>query len=156
MQDPESKSGQACPACGARLSGLPSCLELCHQLSFYTLAHPDSEFFIHQYAVDAYAAQHAAQNPKPMTTAFALIGLYLFAEQARTGRQVQLEHMRLAKRRKTWPVFPIPEQRAALNIADVLAAKPGEERDLVIRQWARSVWETWQAQEAAIADLISA
>jgi hypothetical protein len=39
--------------------------------------------------VDAYAAQHATPASKPITTAFALIGLFLFAERGFTGKQVQ-------------------------------------------------------------------
>jgi hypothetical protein len=59
-----------CPGCGLRLPGLrdeasnpkvnasAECQRLCHELSRYTLSHGDA-FFIHQVAVDAYAAQHA-------------------------------------------------------------------------------------------------
>ena len=36
-----------------------SALEMFHLLSYYTLSHSDPVFFIHQYAVDAFAAHYA-------------------------------------------------------------------------------------------------
>ena len=59
-----------------------------HQLSFYTLAHPDKKYFIHQHAVDTYQAQMADENTKPITIIFFLLGLYLYHEKNYTGRQV--------------------------------------------------------------------
>jgi hypothetical protein len=52
-----------------------------HELSFYTLSHPDTVYFIHQHAVDAFAAQTADENTKPIKLTFGLIGLYLFLEK---------------------------------------------------------------------------
>ena len=49
------------------------------ELQYYTLGHGDHTF-IHQHAVDAWAAQHADHNTKPITLAFALVGLYLSGE----------------------------------------------------------------------------
>ena len=50
--------------------------ECYHELTAYTLSHTDPAF-IHQYAVDAFAAQTADDTTKPITLAFALMGLYL-------------------------------------------------------------------------------
>ena len=56
------------------------------ELASYTLAHGDPAF-IHQHVVDAFAAQHATDDSKPIGVAFALIGLYLHVELvARVGR----------------------------------------------------------------------
>ena len=52
------------------------------------LSHGDA-FFIHQVAVDAYAAQHAGPASKTITIAFALIGLCLLLERGYTGKAVQ-------------------------------------------------------------------
>ena len=80
-----------------------------HELAFYRLAHPRTDpEFIHQYAVDASAAQTATAASKPITVAFALIGLYLHLEKGYTGRQVQLAHMQMAATRKTWLSFALP------------------------------------------------
>src|SRR5438067_3221775 len=49
-----------------------------------------------QHVVDAYAAQTARASTKPITLAFALVGLYLHLEKNQTGKQVQRVHMLLA------------------------------------------------------------
>ena len=54
--------------------------------------------FILQHVVDAQVAQTAAAQTKPMTLLFALMGLYLHLEKGFTGREVQLAHMKLAKK----------------------------------------------------------
>jgi hypothetical protein len=131
-----------CACCGALLPPSGRCRDLFDELSYYTLAHGDSRF-IHQHAVDAYAVQHAGENPKPIATAAGLIGLYLFAEKAWTGRQVQAAHMQLGNRMKEWPAFPPSSNPAPVNVATVLAAPAGIERDLAIEEWARSVWKAW-------------
>jgi len=46
------------------------------ELTAYTLSHTDPAF-IHHYAVEAFAAQTADHTTKPITLAFALIGLYV-------------------------------------------------------------------------------
>ncbi|HEX6716913.1 MAG TPA: DUF5946 family protein, partial [Pyrinomonadaceae bacterium] len=63
-----------------------------YELSYYTLAHQEPAF-IHQHIVDAFTAQTADQNTKPIAVAFALIGLCLYLEKNCTGKQVQLAHM---------------------------------------------------------------
>jgi hypothetical protein len=114
-----------------------------NELSYYTISHP-SPSFIHQHIVDAYAAQYADENTKPITLAFALIGLYLYIERNYSGKEVQKAHMQLAKKRKQWPVFDQPEQRGAVTVSDVLAAPTGRERDEAIRKWCASVWEAYR------------
>src|ERR1700731_2368301 len=118
---------------------MPSELELFHELSFYTLAHTDPAF-LHQNAVDAFAAQQADVNTKPIALVFALIGLYLHVEKQFTGRQVQKTHMRLANRRKSWPTIPLPTQRGDIRVSDVIVEPPGPARDLKIHRWCMSVW----------------
>src|SRR6186997_35548 len=87
------------------------------ELASYTLAHGDSAF-IHQHVVDAFAAQHATEDSKPIGVAFALIGLYLHVERGRSGREVQQAHMRLGRQRREWPVFDLPATRGEVTIAD--------------------------------------
>src|SRR5690348_4591092 len=62
--------------------------EAYHELACYTLVHSDPAF-IHQFIVDAYAAQHANAHSKPISVAFALAGLYLHLERGYSGRQVR-------------------------------------------------------------------
>ncbi len=61
--------------------------EAYNELSYYTLSHWDPSF-IHQYIVDAYAAQHADEKSKSIKVAFALIGLYLHNEKHYSGKEV--------------------------------------------------------------------
>ena len=112
------------------------------ELAAYTLTHGDAAF-IHQHVVDAFAAQYATDATKPISVAFALIGLYLHVERGFTGRQVQRAHMMLARRSRSWPVFTLPGTRGAMTAADVLAAPAGPERDRAISVWCASVWSAY-------------
>jgi hypothetical protein len=133
---------------------MPSDEDLFNELAYYTLSHPEPGF-IHQHVVDAQAAQQADERTKPMKVVFALAGLYLFLEKDFSGRQVQLMHMRLAKRRKQWPRLPLPSgPRGEITVAAVMAADPGPARDEIIRAWCRSVWETWQESRPQIVSLL--
>jgi hypothetical protein len=154
-----------CPGCGLRLPRLndgvtnpqvyasAECQRLCHELSLYTLSHGD-EFFIHQVAVDAYAAQHSGPASKPITVAFALIGLCLLLERDHTGKAVQRAHKRLADRSRQWPSFDPPAHRGSVTVADVLRAEPGIERDSALMRWASSVWAAWEPGQQAVRNLI--
>lgn len=127
-----------------------------HELSFYTLAHPDTAYFIHQHIVDAFQAQTANEQTKPIGLTFSLLGLYLYLEKGYTGRQVQLAHMALARNKKTWPVFVLPESRGEISVSNVLDKPPGEIRDSWIKKWCASVWVAYQNNHNAVAKLASA
>ncbi|MES2014356.1 MAG: DUF5946 family protein [Patescibacteria group bacterium] len=129
--------------------------EAYNELSLYTLAHGHPSF-IHQHVVDAYAAQHADENSKPIKTAFALIGLYLMIEKGYTGKQVQNAHMQLAKHQKDWPRFSAPHEVTEVTVHDVLKVPAGKERDKMIGEWCAAVWKMWQAQHAEVAHLVRA
>jgi hypothetical protein len=110
-----------------------------HELCGYTLSLRDAAF-VHQHVVDAWAVQRATPQSKPIATAFGLVGLYLHLERGFTGRQVQLAHVKLARTRRQWPVLPLPGERGAVTVFDVMAAPPGHERDRAIHRWCASVW----------------
>jgi hypothetical protein len=131
---------------------MPTDEELFHELSFYTLAHGDPAF-IHQYIVDAYAAQNATESSKPIGVVFGLIGLYLHVEKQYSGREVQRAHMQLAKRRKEWPRLKPPDAAAKIGVGDVLKAAPGAERDAMIHAWTAAVWESWRESRSIIVEL---
>src|SRR4051794_13943716 len=76
------------------------------ELCSYTLTHGDLAF-IHQHVVDAFGAQSATAETKPVRLTFALIGLLLHVEWKWTGRQVQRAHMQLAARTRDWPTFAL-------------------------------------------------
>ena len=122
------------------------------ELYAYTLARSNSDF-IHQHAVDAFTAQMATAEAKPIAVAFALIGLHLCLERGYTGREVQLAHMRLARLQKHSPTFALPEDLGEISVFDVLLARPGEERDARIKKWCASVWKAWQHAQTSVREL---
>jgi len=129
---------------------MPTDQELYDQLALYTLELRDPAF-LHQNIVDAFTAQHAGADTKPIAIVFALIGLYLHLEKNFTGRQVQLAHMRMARQHKHWNAPPFPTEAASVGVAHVIALPPGPQRDAMIRTWCESVWRTWQPSRAFIA-----
>jgi hypothetical protein len=133
----------------------PTPQDLFHELSFYTLSHPDQPYFIHQHSVDAFTAETANESTKPIAIVFALIGLYLYLEKGFTGRQVQLAHMKMAENKKAWPQLPLPAERGSITVADVLRSAAGEPRDSMIRKWCLSVWAAYQNWHSEIANLAS-
>jgi hypothetical protein len=132
---------------------MPTDEELYNELAYYTLSHPDPAF-IHQLLVDAYTAQHAGASTKPIAVTFALVGLYLAVEKNFTGKQVQRIHMQLARSRRIWPSFSIPDERGAMTVADVASVPPGGDRDAAIHRWWASVWEAWRGSREPIATLL--
>jgi Family of unknown function (DUF5946) len=129
-------------------------LALFQELAFYTLSKGD-EAFIHQHAVDAYAAQHADSMTRPIKIIFGLVGLYLALDRGWTGRQIQLFHMKMARHKRDWPTIDLPTGRGSLSVEDVLAASPGYVRDLRIMDWCRSTWDAYAASHATIRQLVS-
>jgi len=145
-----------CPGCGIELpdrqleasvrpNASGECLQTYHELSAYLMMHPDLTFRA-QHAVDAYAAQHSGGATKTITTAFAVIGLYLAVECGYTGRQVQQAHMALANRNLQWPSLDLPTRPYAVFVTDVLAAREEPDRHEMLMKWARHVWDLWEHQ----------
>ncbi|MEO8359278.1 MAG: DUF5946 family protein [Vicinamibacteria bacterium] len=116
--------------------------EVFHALLGYTLVRGDAAF-IHQHAVDAYAAQAADAQTKPIKITFALVGLYLLIERQFTGKAIQRAHMDLARQNRNWPTFDLPEDRGSMTVSDVMATNEGPERDAAIHAWAASVWAAY-------------
>jgi hypothetical protein len=102
----------------------------------YTLNLGDADF-MHQYVVDAYAAQTATANDKPIRLYFALVGLFLHCEIGLNGRKVQRAHVRLAATKQIWPTFELPNERGDYGPAEIMRAEPGEQRDILIDRWLR-------------------
>ena len=122
-------------------------------LRCYTLTRGDPSF-IHQHVVDAFTAQHADAQTKPIAITFALVGLYLLVERQFSGRQVQRVHTELANHKQTWPVFSLPPSRGLITVFDVVSAPEGVERDKAVHAWCASVWEAFHACRPAVAELL--
>ena len=124
------------------------------ELCCYTLAHDDPSF-IHQHVVDTFAAQDADEH-EPIRLTFALVGLYLHVEKGFSGREVQLAHMKIARRKQQWPVFALPDDRGSITASDVLAAPPGSERDRAIHEWCACVWRAFLDSRPKVVSLLEA
>ena len=152
-----------CPSCGYRAEALPGgveppfrasaeCYAAYQALAAYNLMGGRRDF-IHQEAVDAYAAQHPGPPGKPISVWFGLVGLHLALDGGRTGREVQLAHMRLARRRHTWPMLPAPADLTGMVVADVVHHPAGDPRDDALLRWAAEVWQHWTSAHELIATL---
>jgi hypothetical protein len=123
------------------------------ELRCYTLSLGDPSF-IHQHVVDAFTAQHATHQTKPIAVAFALAGLYLHLEKRFSGKQVQRAHTKLAQHKRPWPTFPLPLERGSITIADVIAVPAGTAREEAIHAWCACVWKAFHETHPAVADLL--
>jgi len=135
------------------MSNASSEQEAYDELQGYTLAHGDPAF-VHQHVVDAWAAQHADERTKPIGLTFALVGLYLHLERGFSGRQVQRAHMALARHKRAWPTFGLPQVRGSITATHVIAAPAGPERDRAIDAWCASVWGAFRESHRAVAELL--
>ena len=123
------------------------------ELCFYTLAHRDPSF-VHQHVVDAFAAQHSSESDKPIKLTFALAGLYLHVEKGLSGRDVQLAHMTMARRKRKWPTFVLPGDRGSITASDVVAVPAGRERDRMIDAWCSTVWAAFGESRPIVVNLV--
>ncbi len=133
-----------CPFCKTE-----DCETAYHELTFRTLQAGDPAF-MHQHAVDAYAAQHAHPGIPTIGPFFALAGLYLALEKGFTGREVQMAHMAMAKRKGEfggWPTFHPPESRGEVTVRDMLRAEP---LDVALHGWMKSVWAGWEQEQTGV------
>ena len=119
-----------------------------NELSFYTLSHTDSNYFIHQLIVDAYTAQNADENTKTISLVFAVVGLYLLIEKGYTGRQIQEAHITLSKHKEFLPEIELPTKRGGITIINVLDNETN--RDDMIKQWCAAVWEVYKPSKEVI------
>ena len=118
----------------------------------YAMSRPG---FLLQHVADAFAAQTAESNGKPIAIVFALAGLYLYLEKRFSGFQVQKVHTQLARRKRAWPYVPLPTERGRMTVIDVLAANPGPERDESIHAWCQSVWSSFHDSRTTIIALLA-
>ena len=98
----------------------------------YTLSDPD---FIHQHAVDAFAAQEADERTQPIKLVFALAGLHFAVDRSWTEREVQDFDLKMARHKRRWPKTQIPVDRGLICIEEVLRVKGlHEKKDLRLMQ----------------------
>ncbi len=120
-----------------------------NDLAYYTLSMQDA-YFTHQHVVDAFAAQTATEDTKPITITFALVGLHLFIEKDYTGKEVQKFHTWMSNNKMDWPVFILPHNKGEITIDHVLEATTIETRKDRIKQWCTSIWSAFNKNHTAI------
>lgn len=118
-------------------------------LSFYTLSLQDKDY-IHQHIVDAYTAQTAGQDTKPIALFFSLVGLYLLNEKQYSGRQIQQAHQMIASKTKKFIPIRLPDFRGEITVNEVLKEPEGAERNLMIKTWSLSVWNAYSDEHSRI------
>ena len=154
-----------CPGCGAKqesegifsqagYNASPACVNRYYELTALTLSLRDAEF-IHQVAVDAYAAQHFSDDMKPIRLAFALIGLYLACQKGYTGKEVQKAHMQLGKVRRDWPGFGKPLRVNALTVVEVMNGINKKNCREQVMNWANTVWKDWSPAHETVKKLVN-
>jgi len=112
------------------------------------------ETFILQLVVDAYGAQIATNETKPIALVFALVGLFLHVEKGFTGLQVQRVHMQLGRKKHQWPAIILPTHRGDITALEMLNVSEGPERDAAISEWCHSVWQAYRDNRSTIIDLL--
>ena len=122
--------------------------KLFEELSFYTLSHSDSDYFIHQLIVDAFTAQTANKDTKKISLVFSLVGLYLLIEKNYTGKQIQQAHTVLSNYKDFLPEIKLPENRGEITISEVLKSELN--RDKMIKKWCSSVWKEYESSKEEI------
>lgn len=117
----------------------------------YTMGRPG---FTLQHVVDAFAAQTANKDSKPIGVVFGLVGLYLHVEKRFSGREVQQVHRKLGSGKRQWPSIRFPADRGRMTVVDVLAASAGPDRDRTIDDWCASVWASFRDSRKTIIALL--
>jgi len=153
-----------CPGCGLELmvedqpldtqfNASCACRQIYDELAALSLSLRDPDF-IQQLVVDSYAAQHSSPMMKPITTAFALIGLYLTFERGYTGKEVQQAHMDIAKKRREWPRFNPPSNTNMVTVQQVLNSIKKDNYRSPITRWGKSVWDMWGPEQENVRLLV--
>ena len=127
---------------------MPTDSNLFEELSFYTLSHSESDYFIHQLIVDAYTAQTANKNTKKISLVFSLVGLYLLIEKNYTGKEIQQAHTFLSNYKEFLPEIKLPNNRGIITVSEVMESEL--KRDEMIKKWCSSVWKEYELSKEDI------
>ncbi len=153
-----------CPGCGTEYAGTattpagyyrasPDCVATYHDLSGLILNNAARLGPSQQLCSDTYAAQHVGPRMRPITTWFALVGLHLALDHARTGPEVRAVHQHLSASGGPWPTFVAPDSPGPLTVRDVPRTLEGDALGRGVTAWAQAVWQTWLPVHEAVASL---
>ncbi len=113
------------------------------------LEHGWDRGFAQQSLADAYNAEFATTESKPITLAFALVGLCLKIEQNFDGRQVQAAHGRLARHKSSLPRLSPDRGRIDFDFDQFCQAPSMSALD----RWCVAVWEAFSVQHVVVREL---
>jgi hypothetical protein len=75
-------------------------------------------------------------------------------EKGFSGRQIQKVHMFMAAKRREWPQLAPPPVPGAVSVRNVLQAESGEDRMAAVKNWNKSVWDSWVTERQRIVDVV--
>lgn len=153
---------EACPGCGARYLPLPggathayigasaACWAAFGELLASEFQNP-AYGWIHRHTVDAYTVQHPGidDQRQRQSVALHLIGLCHWLKHGMEARQLIPITGRLADEDRDWP-WLTPPTTYELTVLDVLRARDADEHGHLVREWAESVWRTWEPHHELI------
>jgi hypothetical protein len=141
-----SRPAGRCSQCGAPLAD-GECDRLFHEVGM-RLQDDLTLLAFRTQLVDAYCCQHEPYIRSAKSFAAHLAGLCLSLEHGQSGPGASVLISRWLNGRGpqglSRPDVPIP--RAAVTIADVAGAKSAAELQVLVRQFAESVWAAWTSQ----------
>lgn len=107
---------------------------------------------VHQLTVDAYAAQHPADQP-PKSLLCHLVGLQAAIACGHDQTAAREALKAFVENRATFPMLAAPIDLGPLTVVDVADARTPQWHCDIVRRWASQVWLAWSDQHAAIAAL---
>ncbi len=63
-------------------------------------------------------------------------------------------HMKMAKKKKEWPSFDLPEERGDITVSTVVSTPPDKRRDEMIQEWCASVWNAYSDSHEKVSKLL--
>ena len=156
----DTHESRRCPGCGVVLpvsewspgpsgyNASPECAEVAGALLGYEMDHQPALGHLHQLRIDAYGAQHVGPLTRPISTIFALNGLYMYFERGSGNLDVRTAHGIMANKYSDWPVLTPPDQVGTLTAHAVLqaGAQGVHEVEQQLIEWAAQVWAAWPGQ----------
>jgi hypothetical protein len=143
---PVAPEPMRCPECGARgLADEDECNGLFQEVVGREFSRPEL-FHVHRLTVDAYSLQHPARYMKSAKSAVAHLTGMCWAMEGDDDPSISNALSRFLDGTPTLTrPEPVPPGgvRGGLNIVDVHSAEDSEQHIRLVKEWARSVWESW-------------
>lgn len=114
---------------------------------------------IHRLTVDCYAAQHPTQTPdlkSAQSVQVHLLGIFLALEKKVEPQQIiKIIGDVIVKRKNTFTWLEPPKNLGVITVADVWNAKTLSEHEILVTDWANSIWQAWERHHSSIQKLLA-